>query len=79
MKILYTNADQFSNKRDDLLMFIADNIPDVLMITEMLPKQPNCIIHLLYGRLMITNCMLISAQNYKIIRNLTAYAELQYT
>lgn len=39
--VLYTNADQFLNKRDDLLMFIAGNAPHIILITEVLPKCPN--------------------------------------
>ena len=39
MKFLYTNADQFVNKRDDLVMFITNNEPDVMMITEVIPKN----------------------------------------
>ena len=43
-KVLYTNADQFLNKRDDLLLHIAANESDVIMITEVLPKvQPSFI------------------------------------
>ena len=38
LKILYTNADQFVNKRDNLLMTIAHDKPDVIMITEVIPK-----------------------------------------
>ena len=38
LKVLYTNADQFFNKRDDLLMLIAGNEPDLILITEVLPK-----------------------------------------
>ena len=38
MKFLYTNADQFANKRDDLVAMIADDEPDVIMITEVIPK-----------------------------------------
>ena len=38
MKFFYTNADQFVNKRDDLLARIADDEPDVIMITEIIPK-----------------------------------------
>ena len=32
LKILYTNADQFPNKNDDLGMFIADKDPDILLL-----------------------------------------------
>jgi len=36
--ILYTNIDQFLNKRDDLELAIAGNEPDIILITEILPK-----------------------------------------
>ena len=39
IKCLYTNADQFVNKRDDLSMFIASDKPDVIFITEVIPKS----------------------------------------
>ena len=39
MKVLHTNANQFFNKREDLLMFLQGNNPDIIMITEMIPKQ----------------------------------------
>ena len=38
LKIFYTNADQFLNKRDDLLMLIANDEPDILILTEVIPK-----------------------------------------
>ena len=38
LKFFYTNADQFVNKRDDLLARIADDEPDVILITEVIPK-----------------------------------------
>ena len=38
LDILYTNADQFLNKREDLCMAISDNKPDIIFITEVLPK-----------------------------------------
>ena len=38
LQILYTNADQFTNKRDDLVAFIAGNEPDLILITEVTPK-----------------------------------------
>ena len=34
MKVLYTNADQFLNKKEDFLMFLQGNNPDIIMITE---------------------------------------------
>ena len=38
LKCLYTNADQLTNKRDDLLMTIAHDNPDIIFVTESLPK-----------------------------------------
>ena len=39
MKFFYTNADQFVNKRDDLLCKIAGDEPDVILVTEVIPKS----------------------------------------
>ena len=39
LNILYKNANQFVNKRDDLLRFIGDDKPDVMLITEVIPKN----------------------------------------
>ena len=36
--MLYTNADQFLNKREELLMLIANDNPDLIIITEVIPK-----------------------------------------
>lgn len=38
LKVLYTNADQLVNKRDDLSMHIAGDEPDIIMISEVIPK-----------------------------------------
>ena len=38
MKVFYTNADQFLNKKEDFLMFLQGSYTDI-MITEMIPKQ----------------------------------------
>ena len=38
LKIFYTNADQFINKRDYLCMALTDDEPDVLLLTEVIPK-----------------------------------------
>ena len=38
LKNFYTNADQFLNKRDDLLMLIASDEPDILILIEVIPK-----------------------------------------
>ena len=35
---MYTNSDQLVNKRDDLCMAIAGREPDIIMITEVIPK-----------------------------------------
>ena len=37
--VLYTNADQFLNKINDLEMLIAGSEPDLMLITEILPKN----------------------------------------
>ena len=39
LKCFYTNADQFVNKRDDLLTMISDDRPDLILITEVIPKK----------------------------------------
>ena len=39
LTVFYTNADQFLNKRDELQMFIAGNEPDIILISEILPKS----------------------------------------
>ena len=38
IKCFYTNSDQLLNKIEDLKMLIADDEPDVMMITEVIPK-----------------------------------------
>ena len=38
LKVLYTNADQFVNKLDELRKVIAGDEPDVMLITEVIPK-----------------------------------------
>ena len=44
LKVFYTNTDQFLNKCDDLLMLIASDEPDILILTEVIPKaQSNAI------------------------------------
>ena len=39
LEILYTNTDQFLNKRDDLLLYIASDEPDVILLTEVITKS----------------------------------------
>ena len=42
LRTLYTNADQFLNKRDLLSAQITgSHPPDIIIITELLPKSPN--------------------------------------
>ena len=36
--VTYTNADQLLNKVDDLEMLIAGSEPDLILITDILPK-----------------------------------------
>ena len=36
--MFYTNADQFLNKRDELYMRISGQEPDIIMLTEVIPK-----------------------------------------
>ena len=38
LQVLYTNADQFLNKMEDLKTFIAGDEPDIIIITEVIPK-----------------------------------------
>ena len=38
LKAVYTNADQFLNKKDYIIQFIAGNEPNVIMISEVIPK-----------------------------------------
>ena len=38
LKCLYTNADQLMNKMEDLRSMIADDLPDIMIITEVIPK-----------------------------------------
>lgn len=35
---MYTNIDQFINKREDLCMMIAGNEPDLILLSEVVPK-----------------------------------------
>ena len=39
LKFFYTNADQFVNKREGLLILIAEDKPGVILITEVIPKS----------------------------------------
>ena len=36
---MYTYAGHFINKRDDLIRFISNGEPDILMIAEVIPKK----------------------------------------
>ena len=38
INLLYTNIDQLPNKRDELLMAISDSKPDIIVLTEVIPK-----------------------------------------
>ena len=39
IKFKYTNADQFINKKEDLVMFISNDKPKIMIITEVIPKK----------------------------------------
>lgn len=41
MLCLYTNADSLMNKREELIARIAEHSPDIIFITEVLPKNSN--------------------------------------
>ena len=47
LKVLYTNADQFLNKVHDLQTFIAGDEPDLILISELLPKNRSVLILLI--------------------------------
>ena len=38
LNCLYSNVDQLLNKMDDLRMFIASNMPGIMLFTEVIPK-----------------------------------------
>ena len=39
-KCLYTNADQYMNKRNEMNILVEEHQPDIVGITEVKPKQP---------------------------------------
>lgn len=45
LKCLYSNADQLLNKIEDLRSVIADDVPDIIIITEVIPKAQKHPIH----------------------------------
>ena len=51
LKVLYTNADQFLNTVHDLQTFIAGDEPDLILISELLPK--NCSVFINISNFMI--------------------------
>ena len=57
--MLYTNADQLINKREDLCMQIAGAEPDVIMITEVIPK----------AQLLPLSPALLSVDGYNVFTN----------
>ena len=38
LKVLYTNTDQFLNKRDYLCMLICNDVPNLILLTKIIPK-----------------------------------------
>ncbi|XP_043199039.1 uncharacterized protein LOC122368836 [Amphibalanus amphitrite] len=45
LTILYTNIDQYLNKREDLAMFISNNEPDLILLCEVIPKAQSHPMH----------------------------------
>ena len=59
LNVLYTNADQFLNKCDHLLISITIDRPDIILITEVFPKAltiPITLASLNYTKLFLYNC-----------------------
>jgi len=53
--VFYTNVDQFLNKHDLLLAQIrGHSTPDIIIITEVLPKAPSAVLNLHY---LVTCCI----------------------
>ena len=53
-KVFYTSSNQLLNNRDNLLMQIAETPPDIILITEVIPKaQINPSIFPIAGRVFI--------------------------
>ena len=42
---MYTNVDQLLNKMEDLKMIISDVDPDIILLTEVIPKRQQNVIH----------------------------------
>ena len=58
LKILYTNTDQFPNKRDDLSMLIAGDKPDEILLTEVIPRCNSILFLQLYFPWLASLCIL---------------------
>ena len=46
LAFMYTNADQLKNKMDELELRTSELKPDIIAITEVKPKRPNCLINI---------------------------------
>ena len=46
MRVLYTNAAQFLNKRDLLAQIVGNTTLDIIVINEILPKAHNAVVNL---------------------------------
>ena len=42
---MYSNCDQFLNKRDELAMIISSDKPDLIFLSEVIPKSQRLAIH----------------------------------
>jgi len=77
LDIFYTNADPLLNKRDNLNVFISGNEPDVILITEVLPKVHSQFVTQarlsLTGYSIFTNFDFESPSTYHGIRGVAIY------
>ena len=45
LTVMYSNCDQFINKRDELSMIVSTDKPDLIFLTEVIPKSQRLPIH----------------------------------
>ena len=46
LAFMYNNADELKNKMDELELRTSERKPDIIAITEVKPKRPNCLINI---------------------------------
>ena len=59
---MYTNADQLINKRDDLACLISDELPDIIFVTERIPK----------AQVLLIDLVLLDLPGYHLLINFDA-------